>query len=51
MPVVTALCHWLYAMHLGSNYLEGPPREVVNDERLVDIYLGDGEVVGGANKG
>lgn len=46
MPVVAALCQWLHAMHLGRNYLEGPPEQVVNDERLVDIYLGDGEVVG-----
>jgi branched-chain amino acid transport system ATP-binding protein len=51
MPVVAALCQWLYAMHLGRNYLEGPPEQVVNDERLVDIYLGDGEEVGRAGTG
>ena len=51
MPVVAALCQWLYAMHLGRNYLDGKPEEVVNDERLVDIYLGDGEEVGRAGTG
>lgn len=43
MPVVAALCEWVYAMHLGANYLEGSPQEVLTDERLVDIYLGGGD--------
>lgn len=42
MPVVASLCEWVYAMHLGANYLEGRPQEVLVDERLVDIYLGRG---------
>jgi branched-chain amino acid transport system ATP-binding protein len=42
MPVVAALCEWVYAMHLGANYLEGSPQDVLTDERLVDIYLGGG---------
>jgi branched-chain amino acid transport system ATP-binding protein len=40
MPVVAALCDWVFAMHLGANYLSGEPHEVLADERLVDIYLG-----------
>ncbi|MDP8958213.1 MAG: ABC transporter ATP-binding protein [Actinomycetota bacterium] len=43
MPVVAALCGWVFAMHLGGNYLDGPPDQVLNDERLVDIYLGQQE--------
>ncbi|MGH8937296.1 MAG: ABC transporter ATP-binding protein [Acidimicrobiia bacterium] len=51
MPVVAALCGWVFAMHLGRNYLDGPPDEVLNDERLVDIYLGRMEQVGHADSG
>lgn len=43
MPLVAALCGWVVAMHLGRNYLAGPPSEVLNEERLVDIYLGQPE--------
>lgn len=42
MPVVATLCEWVFAMHLGANYLDGRPEEVLADERLVDIYLGGG---------
>ena len=41
MPVVAALCQWVYAMHLGRNFLAGPAQEVLHDARLVDIYLGE----------
>jgi branched-chain amino acid transport system ATP-binding protein len=51
MPVVAALCGWVFAMHLGRNYLAGPPDEVLNDERLVDIYLGHLQQVGHADSG
>jgi branched-chain amino acid transport system ATP-binding protein len=51
MPVVAALCGWVFAMHLGRNYLAGPPDEVLNDERLVDIYLGHMEQVERADSG
>ena len=40
MPVVSALCEWVVVMHLGANFLAGHPDEVLDDERLVDIYLG-----------
>ncbi|MEX1134275.1 MAG: ABC transporter ATP-binding protein [Acidimicrobiia bacterium] len=40
MPVVAAVCQWVFAMHLGANYLEGEPHQVLSDKRLVDIYLG-----------
>jgi branched-chain amino acid transport system ATP-binding protein len=40
MPVVSALCEWVVAMHLGANFLAGVPDQVLDDERLVDIYLG-----------
>jgi ABC-type branched-subunit amino acid transport system ATPase component len=43
MPVVSALCEWVVAMHLGANFLAGDPDEVLDDERLVDIYLGGEE--------
>jgi branched-chain amino acid transport system ATP-binding protein len=49
MPLVAALCGWVFAMHLGHNYLAGPPGEVLNDERLVDIYLGQTEPMGHAD--
>src|SRR5918996_1026331 len=32
MPLVAALCGWVFAMHLGRNYLAGPPGDVLNDE-------------------
>lgn len=40
MPVVSALCEWVVAMHMGANFLAGDPDKVLGDERLVDIYLG-----------
>lgn len=43
MPVVAALCEWVFAMHLGANYLAGIPQDVLSDRRLVDIYLGTNE--------
>jgi ABC-type branched-subunit amino acid transport system ATPase component len=43
MPVVAALCQWVFAMHLGANYLAGLPEDVLSDSRLVDIYLGASE--------
>lgn len=49
MPLVAALCGWVFAMHLGRNYLAGPPAEVLNEERLVDIYLGRTEPTGHAD--
>jgi hypothetical protein len=36
-------------MHLGANYLAGKPHDVLADERLVDIYLG--QAVGHADSG
>lgn len=49
MRVVAVLCQWVFAMHLGGNYLDGPPDDVLADDRLVDIYLG--EAVGHADSG
>jgi branched-chain amino acid transport system ATP-binding protein len=49
MPLVAALCHWVFAMHLGRNYLAGPPDDVLSEERLVDIYLGQSEPMGHAD--
>jgi branched-chain amino acid transport system ATP-binding protein len=49
MPLVAALCGWVFAMHLGRNYLAGPPGDVLNEERLVDIYLGQTEPMGHAD--
>jgi ABC-type branched-subunit amino acid transport system ATPase component len=51
MPVVAALCGQVFAMHLGQNYLAGPPHEVLNEERLVDIYLGQAESTRHADPG
>jgi ABC-type branched-subunit amino acid transport system ATPase component len=39
-PVIAELCSRTIVMHLGEKFLEGPTREVLNDERVVDIYLG-----------
>lgn len=41
-PVIAELCAWAVVMHLGSKFLEGPPRDVLSDERLVNVYLGAG---------
>lgn len=39
-PVIAELCQRTVVMHLGAKLLEGPTRDVLNDERVVDIYLG-----------
>lgn len=39
-PVIADLCSETIVMHLGEKFLEGPTRQVLNDDRVVDIYLG-----------
>lgn len=39
-PVIAELCQRTLVMHLGEKLLDGPTREVLNDDRVVDIYLG-----------
>ncbi|RME41913.1 MAG: ABC transporter ATP-binding protein [Chloroflexi bacterium] len=39
-PVIAELCERTVVMHLGEKFLDGPTRQVLNDDRVVDIYLG-----------
>ena len=41
MAAVMALSQRLVVMHEGQVLTEGPPREVVEDPRVVEAYLGE----------
>jgi len=40
MKVIMGLCNRVTVLHLGEKIFEGTPKEVVNDERVVKVYLG-----------
>ena len=41
MAAVMALSQRLVVMHEGQVLVDGPPREVVEDPRVVEAYLGE----------
>lgn len=41
IELVLDFLDWMYVMHKGSIIAEGPPKEVVNNERVIKIYLGE----------
>ena len=40
MRVIMGLCDRVTVLHHGEKIFEGTPKEVVNDERVVKVYLG-----------
>jgi branched-chain amino acid transport system ATP-binding protein len=40
MRVIMGLCDRVTVLHHGEKIFEGTPKEVVNDERCVKVYLG-----------
>lgn len=40
MKVIMGLCEHVTVLHHGEKIFEGTPKEVVNDERVVKVYLG-----------
>lgn len=42
MKVLTALCAQLMIMHNGEKICLGPPREIIADQKVIELYLGRG---------
>jgi branched-chain amino acid transport system ATP-binding protein len=40
MKAVQALANRMLVLHHGRKIAEGPPADVLRDERVVDVYLG-----------
>ena len=40
MPLITGISNRMLALELGSIIAEGPPRQVISDQRVVSSYLG-----------
>lgn len=45
LNLIAEYVDWIYAMHRGQVFLSGRPHEVLEDERLLAIYVGEGAKV------
>ena len=40
MRVIMGLCDHIAVLHHGEKICEGDPKEVCNDEKVINVYLG-----------
>jgi len=41
MKVLTGICHRLMILHYGEKICIGPPKEVIEDNKVIEVYLGE----------
>jgi branched-chain amino acid transport system ATP-binding protein len=40
MNLIASICRRLVVLDFGTKIAEGPPGEVLNDKKVVEVYLG-----------